>query len=48
MMNFYVSLQIRDDAVAIDLASRQRMLSQRVAKSLLGLQADLAADIEPV
>ena len=34
-VNFYTSFQIRDDALAINLSGRQRMLSQRTVKSLL-------------
>lgn len=35
MLNFYISFEIADDAVAVNLAGRQRMLSQRMTKSLL-------------
>lgn len=38
LMNFYISFQIAHDAVSINLAGRQRMLSQRTMKSLLELQ----------
>lgn len=34
VFNFYVSFQIAEDAVGVNLAGRQRMLSQRMAKSL--------------
>lgn len=34
MANFYISYQIAEDAVSINLAGRQRMLSQRMAKSI--------------
>ena len=34
VFNFYVSFQISEDAVGVNLAGRQRMLSQRMAKSL--------------
>ncbi|MBI3560548.1 MAG: type IV pili methyl-accepting chemotaxis transducer N-terminal domain-containing protein [Gammaproteobacteria bacterium] len=37
-LNFYISFQIAADAVSINLAGRQRMLSQRMTKALLGLQ----------
>nr|WP_324257171.1 ATP-binding protein [Cellvibrio fontiphilus] len=39
MLNFYVSFEIADDAVGVNLAGRQRMLSQRMAKSLLVLDS---------
>lgn len=38
VMNFYISSQIAKDAVGVNLAGRQRMLSQRTAKTLLQLQ----------
>jgi two-component system, chemotaxis family, sensor kinase CheA len=37
LLNFYVSFEISTDAVGINLAGRQRMLSQRMAKSLFVL-----------
>ncbi len=36
-VNFYVSTRIADDANEINLSGRQRMLSQRTAKSIQGL-----------
>jgi nitrate/nitrite-specific signal transduction histidine kinase len=36
--NFWLSAQIAKDAVDINLAGRQRMLSQRMVKSLLQLE----------
>lgn len=39
VLNFYISLKIADDAVGVNLAGRQRMLSQRTVKSLLEMQA---------
>ena len=36
VLNFYTSFQISEDAVGINLAGRQRMLSQRMAKAILG------------
>lgn len=38
MINFYTSYQISSEAVAINLAGRQRMLSQRMTKDLLEMQ----------
>jgi signal transduction histidine kinase len=38
-LNFYISFEIADDAVEVNMAGRQRMLSQRMMKSLLDLQA---------
>ena len=35
MLNFYISFEISDDAAGVNLAGRQRMLSQRMVKSLL-------------
>ncbi len=37
VMNFYISFQIAEDATSINLAGRQRMLSQRMTKTLLDL-----------
>ncbi|HWV14726.1 MAG TPA: ATP-binding protein [Cellvibrio sp.] len=34
MLNFYISFEISADALGVNLAGRQRMLSQRMAKSL--------------
>lgn len=39
IFNFYVSFEIADDAVGVNLAGRQRMLSQRMAKTLLILDS---------
>lgn len=41
VMNFYISYQIADDAVGVNLAGRQRMLSQRMMKSLFDIQASI-------
>lgn len=52
VLNFYTSFQIGQDAVGINLAGRQRMLSQRTAKALFSLDAaqqqgnPIAADLE--
>ena len=40
-MHFFISFQISEDAQSINLAGRQRMLSQRITKSLLIAQANL-------
>ncbi|MEO6016169.1 MAG: ATP-binding protein [Polaromonas sp.] len=37
VLNFYTSFQIAEDALGINLAGRQRMLSQRTAKALLSV-----------
>ena len=39
LFNFYVSFEIADDAMGVNLAGRQRMLSQRMAKTLFILDA---------
>ncbi len=39
VLNFYTSYQINEDAVGINLAGRQRMLSQRTAKAILSVEA---------
>jgi two-component system, chemotaxis family, sensor kinase CheA len=41
ILNFYISFQISEDALAINLAGRQRMLSQRITKSLLIAQTGI-------
>lgn len=41
VMNFYISFQIADDAVGVNIAGRQRMLSQRMMKSLFDIQASI-------
>lgn len=38
VLNFYVSYEISSDAIAINLAGRQRMLSQKMVKELQALQ----------
>ncbi len=39
MVNFYSSFEITEDAIGINLAGRQRMLSQRTTKALLTIDA---------
>lgn len=46
LLNFYTSYQIAEDAVSINLAGRQRMLSQRMTKALLLLQTDRQANAD--
>lgn len=46
VLNFYVSFQIAEDAVSINLSGRQRMLTQRISKNLL--QSELAVVSGPV
>lgn len=43
ILNFYVSFEISADAIGINLAGRQRMLSQRMAKTLYSLNNEIAA-----
>ena len=38
LMNFYISFEIADDAEGVNIAGRQRMLSQRTMKSLYDIQ----------
>ena len=37
-LNFYISYKIADDAIGVNVAGRQRMLSQRTVKSLYEMQ----------
>lgn len=47
VLNFYTSYSISEDAVAINLTGRQRMLSQRISKAVLALEQDVNGDISP-
>lgn len=38
LLNFYISFEISEDANAVNVAGRQRMLSQRMVKSLMNIQ----------
>lgn len=42
VLNFYVSFQIAEDAVSINLAGRQRMLTQRLSKALYASELAVA------
>jgi two-component system, chemotaxis family, sensor kinase CheA len=44
VLNFYTAAQISKDAVAVNLAGRQRMLSQRISKTALQIQDQLNAN----
>jgi two-component system chemotaxis sensor kinase CheA len=46
VLNFYTSFQIAQDALGINLAGRQRMLSQRTAKALLAVEAARARGVD--
>lgn len=43
-LNFWISAKLRESAVAINLSGRQRMLSQRMTKSLLVLNVSVDED----
>lgn len=43
VLNFYVSFQIAEDAVSINLAGRQRMLTQRLSKALYASELAIAS-----
>jgi two-component system, chemotaxis family, sensor kinase CheA len=44
VLNFYTSFKIDQDTVAINLAGRQRYVSQRIARTLLELDAARVAE----
>ena len=46
ILNFYISFEISDDASAVNVAGRQRMLSQRMTKSLFDMQYSLSESAE--
>lgn len=48
LMNFYISFEISEDAVGVNIAGRQRMLSQRTMKSLLDTQVSIAQPERPI
>lgn len=45
VLNFYISYQISASAVSINLAGRQRMLSQRMTKALVIAESDIRSDL---
>ncbi len=47
MLNFYISFEIADDAAGVNLAGRQRMLSQRMVKSTFDLDYALKQSLDP-
>lgn len=46
ILNFYISFEIADDAVGVNIAGRQRMLSQRMVKSLFDMQISDGAEFD--
>ncbi len=46
LLNFYISFEIAEDAVGVNLAGRQRMLSQRMVKSLLDMDFSRNSDAD--
>jgi HPt (histidine-containing phosphotransfer) domain-containing protein len=46
ILNFYISFEIADDAVGVNLAGRQRMLSQRMVKSLYDMELSDATNTD--
>lgn len=47
ILNFVISFQIADDALAINLAGRQRMLTQRMTKALLQVEGAQRSNDNP-
>ena len=47
VMNFFIASQIKNDATSVNLAGRQRMLSQRMAKTLYQIQ-DRSQSSQPI
>jgi len=47
ILNYVISFQIQGDAVAVNLSGRQRMLSQRITKTLYQIQAAQNANANP-
>lgn len=45
-LNFYISYEISEDAIGVNLAGRQRMLSQRMVKSLFDTHYSLNNEFE--
>ncbi len=46
LLNFYISFEIADDASGVNLSGRQRMLSQRMVKSLFDIEYSMENPIE--
>ncbi len=47
VLNFYISSQIREDAIEVNLAGRQRMLSQRMAKEMFLIEESVRQGMVP-
>ncbi|MFO1379169.1 MAG: type IV pili methyl-accepting chemotaxis transducer N-terminal domain-containing protein [Chitinivorax sp.] len=46
LLNVYISIQVTADATAINMAGRQRMLTQRISKAVLVIETDSRADVD--